>query len=126
MSLRRGKNELKKGNRRSKYLVKAFSEAGLSAGNTSNAVYASVTPPRSSGTETILISANWISRDGGLNLRGIATLLAMGDFLRGMFNHLPLPIIIEDEGKAKEEDKEEREDRKKKKLIMKRSKSLGI
>jgi glycosylphosphatidylinositol transamidase len=64
-------------------LIQAFSVAGLRAGKTSAAVYASVTPPRSAGTETILISANWASRDGGLNLRGVATLLAMGDFLRG-------------------------------------------
>lgn len=56
----------------------------MTSGDTGSAVYASVKPPRSAGTETILISANWVSRDGGWNLRGVATLLAMGDFLRGM------------------------------------------
>ncbi|WVQ77910.1 hypothetical protein IAR50_007616 [Cryptococcus sp. DSM 104548] len=68
---------------RTSYLQRVFSESGLHTSNTSTATYAHVSPPRSAGTETMLVSANWVSRDGGPNLRGIATLLAMGDFLRG-------------------------------------------
>ncbi|ODN72678.1 hypothetical protein L202_08117 [Cryptococcus amylolentus CBS 6039] len=68
---------------RTEYLQRSFSESGLHTSNTSTATYAHVSPPRSAGTETILVSANWVSRDGGPNLRGIATMLAMGDFMRG-------------------------------------------
>lgn len=71
--------------RRSEYLQETFSHAGLNSGNTTLSTYAHVQPPRSPGTETIILSANWVSRDGGPNLRGIATALAMGDFLKGMY-----------------------------------------
>lgn len=64
---------------------------GVNTGNTSLSTYAHVQPPRSAGTETILLSANWVSRDGTPNLRGVATLLALGDFFRGKSCHrLPL------------------------------------
>lgn len=69
--------------RRTAYLQNAFSAAGLYTGNTTIATYAHVTPPRATGMETIIVSANWLSRDGSENLRGIAMLLALGDFLRG-------------------------------------------
>ncbi|WVN87652.1 uncharacterized protein L203_102835 [Cryptococcus depauperatus CBS 7841] len=78
---------------RTNYLQNAFSLAGLDTGNTSTATYAHVTPPRSAGTETIIVSANWLSRDGELNLRGIATLLALGDFLRGQ-NHWAFDLVL--------------------------------
>ncbi len=46
--------------------------------------YATFPSPRSSGTEAIVISASWLSRSGNdtLNLRGIATILALADFLK--------------------------------------------
>jgi glycosylphosphatidylinositol transamidase len=71
--------------RRTEYLQETFSHAGLNSGNTSLSTYAHVQPPRSPGTETIILSANWVSRDGGPNLRGVATALAMGDFLKGAY-----------------------------------------
>lgn len=70
-------------NSRSAFLERSFSAAGLQTGQTATATYAHVTPPRSAGTETILLSANWLSRDGGPNLRGVALLLSLGEFLRG-------------------------------------------
>ncbi len=69
--------------RRTTYLQDFFSDAGLSTSNTSTATYAHITPPRSAGTQTILVSANWKSRDGGPNLRGIAMLLSLAEFLKG-------------------------------------------
>ncbi|EGN93257.1 hypothetical protein SERLA73DRAFT_172176 [Serpula lacrymans var. lacrymans S7.3] len=49
--------------------------------------YAILSSPRASGTEALLISASWISRqgegDGTLNLRGIATVLSLAGFLKG-------------------------------------------
>lgn len=68
---------------RSDYLQESFSVAGLRTGNTSTSTWAHVTPPRSAGTEVILITANWLSKEGGLNLRGVAMLLSLGEFLRG-------------------------------------------
>ncbi|ORY26329.1 Gaa1-like protein [Naematelia encephala] len=78
---------------RSEYLQSAFSAAGLSTSNTSLSTYAHITPPRSSGTEAILLSANWVSRDGTANLRGVAMLLAMGEFLRGQ-NHWAFDLVL--------------------------------
>ena len=72
---------------RSDYLQDAFSAAGLRTDNTSTSTWAHVTPPRSAGTEVILITANWQSKEGGLNLRGIAMLLSLGKLLRG--EHAP-------------------------------------
>jgi glycosylphosphatidylinositol transamidase len=69
--------------RRSEYLQETFSGIGLNTGNTSLSTYAHIQPPRSAGTETIILSANWVSRDGGPSLRGVATALALGDFLKG-------------------------------------------
>lgn len=68
---------------RSAFLQDAFSAAGHSTGSTSTSTWAHITPPRSAGTETILVAANWASRDGGPNVRGIATLLSLAAFLRG-------------------------------------------
>ena len=73
----------KQTSRRSTYIQSAFSRAGLHTSNTTTSTYAHVRPPRSAGTEAILVSANWLSRDGVPNLRGVAMLLALGDFLRG-------------------------------------------
>jgi glycosylphosphatidylinositol transamidase len=50
--------------------------------------YAVLSSPRTSGTEAMVISASWISRigegDGTLNLRGVATVLALANFLKSM------------------------------------------
>ncbi|WRT66675.1 uncharacterized protein IL334_003635 [Kwoniella shivajii] len=78
---------------RTAFLQDTLSASGLSTSNTSSSTYAHILPPRSKGTESILVSANWISRDGGPNLRGIATLLALGDFLRGQ-NHWAFDFIL--------------------------------
>ncbi|KAE8539191.1 hypothetical protein D1P53_004282 [Cryptococcus gattii VGV] len=78
---------------RTEYLQNAFSAAGLYTDNTTIATYAHVTPPRATGMETIIVSANWLSRDGGENLRGIAMLLALGDFLRGQ-NHWAFDFVL--------------------------------
>jgi glycosylphosphatidylinositol transamidase len=72
--------------RRSNYLQETFSHVGLNSGNTSLSTYAHIQPPRSPGTETIILSANWVSRDGTPNLRGVASALALGDFLKGRFH----------------------------------------
>jgi len=49
--------------------------------------YAVMSSPRASGTEAMVISASWLSRtgegDGALNLRGVSTVLALANFLRG-------------------------------------------
>ncbi|ORX35566.1 putative GPI-anchor transamidase [Kockovaella imperatae] len=68
---------------RSDYLQRAFSASGHDASNTSTSTYAHVQPPRSNGLEVILVSANWMSRESKPNLRGVAILLALADFLRG-------------------------------------------
>ncbi|KAK4687828.1 GPI-anchor transamidase subunit GAA1, partial [Tremellales sp. Uapishka_1] len=78
---------------RSEFLVNAFSDSGISSSSTKTAVYAHIIPPRSSATETILLSANWMSRDGGPNLRGIAMLLSLGDFLQGQ-NHWAFDFVL--------------------------------
>ncbi|KIY43587.1 Gaa1-domain-containing protein [Fistulina hepatica ATCC 64428] len=48
--------------------------------------YAAMTSPRQSGTEAIIVSASWLSRtgegDGTLNLRGVATVLALAKYLK--------------------------------------------
>ncbi|GMK58324.1 hypothetical protein CspeluHIS016_0503560 [Cutaneotrichosporon spelunceum] len=62
--------------------AKEFGLAGLETGRTVDSVYALVTPPRSEGTEAILVSANWLSRDGVPNVRGTSLLLALGSFFK--------------------------------------------
>ena len=80
--------------RRSEYLETTLATAGLeTASIPSAATYARVTPPRSQALEAILISANWVSRDSTPNLRGIATLLAFGEFLRGQ-QHWAFDLIL--------------------------------
>ena len=48
--------------------------------------YAVLESPRASGTEAILLSASWLSMageaDGTLNLRGVATVLALAGYLK--------------------------------------------
>ncbi|WWC62223.1 uncharacterized protein I303_104818 [Kwoniella dejecticola CBS 10117] len=78
---------------RTAYLQNTFSASGLDTANTTKSTWAHVKPPRSKGTESILVSSNWVSRDGTPNLRGVATLLAMSDFLRGQ-NHWAFDIIL--------------------------------
>ncbi|OCF31947.1 glycosylphosphatidylinositol transamidase [Kwoniella heveanensis BCC8398] len=78
---------------RTAFLQESFSISGLATSNTSTSTYAHIRPPRSKGTETILVSANWVSRDGTPNLRGIATLLALGDFLQGQ-NHWASDLVL--------------------------------
>ncbi|KAK8864688.1 hypothetical protein IAR55_001940 [Kwoniella newhampshirensis] len=75
------------------YLDEVEKIANSTFQDTANSTYAHVTTPRSAGTETILLSANWASRDGGPNLRGIAMLLAFGDFLRGQ-NHWAFDFVL--------------------------------
>jgi len=79
--------------RRSTYLQSAFSSSGIHSSNTSTSTYAHITPPRSSGTEMILLSANWVSRDGSPNLRGVAMLLSLADFLQGQYSP-PISLTI--------------------------------
>ncbi|TDL21581.1 Gaa1-domain-containing protein [Rickenella mellea] len=49
--------------------------------------YAVLSAPRTSGTETMVISASWVSligeEDKTLNMRGVATVLALAKFLKG-------------------------------------------
>lgn len=68
---------------RSTYFLDQLSAAGHEVGNTTSSVFARVAPPRSEGTEAILLSANWLSRDGVPNVRGIALLLSLAKFFRG-------------------------------------------
>lgn len=65
------------------YLLHVLRASGVEAHNTTHSVYGRVVPPRAEGTEAILLTANWGSRDGGPNLRGIASLLSLADFFRG-------------------------------------------
>ncbi|KAJ7940430.1 Gaa1-like protein [Mycena leptocephala] len=83
---------------RAKVLMTEFMKLGIPA-STQNYVftsstgklggtnaYAVLSSPRTSGTEAMVISASWISRigegDGTLNLRGVATVLALANFLK--------------------------------------------
>ncbi|KAJ7273329.1 Gaa1-like protein [Mycena rebaudengoi] len=83
---------------RADFLMREFLKLGISAStqnyvfssNTGNVkgtnAYAVLASPRTSGTEAMVISASWISRvgegDGTLNLRGVATVLALAAFLK--------------------------------------------
>ncbi|KAJ3787413.1 Gaa1-like protein [Lentinula aff. detonsa] len=59
---------------------------GLPKGLNGTNVYAILRSPRVSGAEATIISASWISRvnegDGTLNLRGVATVLALSRFVK--------------------------------------------
>ncbi|KAF8587402.1 Gaa1-domain-containing protein [Ramaria rubella] len=44
--------------------------------------YAVLSAPRTAGTEAIVIAASWSSLNGGPNLRGIATVLSLAEFLK--------------------------------------------
>ncbi|KAL1408622.1 Glycosyl phosphatidyl inositol protein transamidase complex subunit [Vanrija albida] len=78
---------------RADFLCASFGAAGVSAGNTTSAVFAHVTPPRSEGTEAILVSANWLSRNGEVNVRGVALLLSLAEFLRAQ-NYWAFDIFL--------------------------------
>ncbi|KAF9475860.1 Gaa1-like protein [Pholiota conissans] len=83
---------------RAQWLSEEFSKLGITSStqhysfNTSRAkvvgtnAYAVLASPRHSGTEAIVISASWISRigeiDGTINIRGVATVLALANFLK--------------------------------------------
>ena len=60
-------------------------ETGCQATNGSNS-YAILPSPRASGTEAIVISASRLSRVGEEvpNLRGVATVLSLASFLKGL------------------------------------------
>jgi hypothetical protein len=76
-------------------------------------VWASLVPPRTGGTEAIVLAASWESLAfqggqfeselGGVegermhNLRGIATLLALAEYLRGTFSAALLSVLNEAE-----------------------------
>ncbi|KAJ3895691.1 Gaa1-domain-containing protein [Lentinula edodes] len=83
---------------RSQYIMREFLKIGLSAStqnyeftglhndiNGTN-TYAILSSPRVSGAEATVISASWISRmdqgDGTLNLRGVATVLALSRYVK--------------------------------------------
>ncbi|KAJ8519509.1 hypothetical protein ONZ45_g3586 [Pleurotus djamor] len=81
---------------RASYLVTEFLRLGIPASSQnfeydasiasvkgSNA-YAVLSSPRAAGNEAIVISASWQSRSGenNLNLRGVATVLALAEFLK--------------------------------------------
>lgn len=68
---------------RAEFLLAEFAGSGLETGRSEDSVFARVTPPRSEGTEAILVSANWLSRDGVANVRGTSLLLALGAFFKG-------------------------------------------
>lgn len=99
----------------SSYLVEQFSLLGLPSASqdytfktslhsdstplSGTNVWASFTPPRTSGVEAIVLAASWESLDfetrveGGRakevrrrNLRGVAMVLSMAEYLRGEFN----------------------------------------
>ncbi|EJD02421.1 Gaa1-like protein [Fomitiporia mediterranea MF3/22] len=57
--------------------------------------YAIFSAPRTSGTEAMVISASWASRmgEGSLNLRGVATILALASHLR-RYSHWARDIIF--------------------------------
>ncbi|KAG2020111.1 GPI-anchor transamidase [Coprinopsis cinerea AmutBmut pab1-1] len=83
---------------RAQYIVDEFTKLGLSgatqkykftmANETITGVnaYAVSSSPRISGTEAMVISASWLSRrgegNGDLNLRGVATVLALAKYLK--------------------------------------------
>jgi hypothetical protein len=55
--------------------------------------YAVLSSPRTSGTEAMVISASWLSRDresdgAKLNLRGVSTVLALANFSKSEFPSL--------------------------------------
>lgn len=52
-------------------------------------VYAVLSSPRASGAEAILISASRVSLNENLNLRGIATVLSLAGYLKGIVQGLP-------------------------------------
>jgi glycosylphosphatidylinositol transamidase len=57
--------------------------------------YALMNSPRASGSETIVVSASWLSEvgEGPYNLRGIATVLALAGFLKS--TRIPvLPWVV--------------------------------
>ena len=51
--------------------------------------YAVMQSPRASGAEAIVISASWLSRtgegDGTLNLRGVATVISLAQYLKSQY-----------------------------------------
>ncbi|VDC06625.1 unnamed protein product [Peniophora sp. CBMAI 1063] len=65
---------------------------GTGGVNGTNA-YAVLSSPRASGTEAIVISASWKSLTGAYNLRGIATVLALSNFLKG-YSHWSKNLIF--------------------------------
>ncbi|CAK9779474.1 putative GPI-anchor transamidase [Cutaneotrichosporon oleaginosum] len=67
---------------RADFFEEQFKRSGVETGRSEDSVYALVTPPRSEGTEAILVSANWLSRDGVPNVRGISLLLALAPFFK--------------------------------------------
>lgn len=51
----------------------------FTTGMNTHAVYSA---PRTAGTEAMVIAASWTSINGGPNLRGIATVLALARYLK--------------------------------------------
>ncbi|KIK57676.1 hypothetical protein GYMLUDRAFT_203231 [Collybiopsis luxurians FD-317 M1] len=66
--------------------TQSYEFTGVNKGINGTNAYAILSSPRISGVEAMVISASWISRanegDGTLNLRGVATVLALSRFLK--------------------------------------------
>ncbi|KZV73437.1 Gaa1-domain-containing protein [Peniophora sp. CONT] len=90
---------------RAEYFVTEFAKLGLPTEtqaysfntvtevlNGTNA-YAVLSSPRASGTEAIIISAPWKSLTGAYNLRGISTVLALSNFLKG-YSHWSKNLVF--------------------------------
>ncbi|KAF5330472.1 hypothetical protein D9619_005915 [Psilocybe cf. subviscida] len=94
---------------RANFLRQEFSKLGISASTqgysfvrgglniTGNNAYALISAPRHSGTEAMVVSASWISRlgeeDGTINIRGVATVLALANFLKN-FSYWGKDIVL--------------------------------
>ncbi|EIM89833.1 Gaa1-domain-containing protein [Stereum hirsutum FP-91666 SS1] len=93
---------------RANYFMTEFSKLGLPASTQKYALstsqeelvgtnaYAMFSSPRASGAEAMLISTSWLSQSGNgdaLNLRGVATVLALSAFLK-KYSHWSKDIIF--------------------------------
>ncbi|KAJ7581146.1 Gaa1-like protein [Mycena floridula] len=105
--LERLREENSTSDQRAEFLTTEFRKLGIAAAtqrysfssvskvvNGTNA-YAVISSPRSSGAEAMVISASWRSRagEGALNLRGVATVLALAKFLKN-FSYWAKDIVL--------------------------------
>ena len=66
--------------RRHRGYVSGRRRGSLSQRNGTN-VFATVPASKTDGPESVVIGASWLSRQGGVNVRGVSTVLAMARFL---------------------------------------------